>query len=139
MATKHSTRRDFVNQSTLALGAFGVVGPVSASAVSCQITKELMKTHEDFVGQPLSEIPTPALLIDLDIFERNMATMRDTCRARGHLYRPHGKAHKSPIIAKKQLDYGAHGQCAAKLGEAEVLVHGGISDVLITAPVIGKR
>ena len=85
------------------------------------------------------DIPTPALLIDLDVFERNLATMRDACRARGRLYRPHGKAHKSPIIAKEQLEYGAHGQCAAKLGEAEVLVHGGIKEVLITAPVVGRR
>ncbi len=55
------------------------------------------------------------------------------------MLRPHGKAHKSPIVAKKQLQYGAMGQCAAKLGEAEVLVHGGIKDVLITAPVVGRR
>jgi 3-hydroxy-D-aspartate aldolase len=139
MATKHWTRRDFVNQSTLGLGALGMVGRVSALHVKSQNTKDLMKIYEDFVGQPLSEVPTPALLIDLDVFERNLATMRDACKARGHLYRPHGKAHKSPVIAKKQLEYGAHGQCAAKLGEAEVLVHGGISDVLITAPVVGKR
>jgi 3-hydroxy-D-aspartate aldolase len=139
MSTKHWTRRDFVKQSTLAVGTVGAVAQASALTSNRPMTKELMKTYEGFVGQPLSEIPTPALLIDLDIFERNMATMRDACKARGHLYRPHGKAHKSPIIAKRQIEYGAHGQCAAKLGEAEVLVRGGISDVLITAPVVGRR
>jgi len=93
--------------------------------------------YDDLLGQPLAEVPTPALLIDLDIFEKNLATIRDACRSRQRLFRPHGKAHKSLIIAKMQLEYGAHGLCAAKLGEAEVLVHGGIKDVLITAPVVG--
>jgi len=139
MHTRHWTRRDFVTQSTLALGTLGAVTGAPRSPAEGQNTKELMMTYEGFVGQPLSEVPTPALLIDLDIFEKNMATMRDACKARGRLCRPHGKAHKSPIIAKKQLAYGAHGQCAAKLGEAEVLVHGGIADVLITAPVVGRR
>lgn len=139
MPSKHWTRRDFVTQSTLAVGTLGAVARASASTANSQITKELIMTYEGFVGQPLAEVPTPALLIDLDIFEKNMATMRDACKARGHLCRPHGKAHKSPIIGKKQLEYGAHGLCAAKLGEAEVLVHGGIADILITAPVVGRR
>jgi len=92
-----------------------------------------------YIGLPIAEIPTPALMIDLDVFERNLATMRDACNGRGWLLRPHAKAHKSPIIARKQLEYGAIGQCAAKLGEAEVLVRAGIRDVLITAPVVGRR
>lgn len=133
------SRRDFVKGSALALGTIGAAGGTSASRMEGREMKEMMMTYQEFVGQPLSEIPTPALLIDLDIFEKNMATMRDLCKARGHKCRPHGKAHKSPIIAKKQLEYGAQGQCAAKLGEAEVLVNGGISDVLITAPVVGRR
>lgn len=92
-----------------------------------------------FIGLSIAEIPTPALMIDLDVFESNLATMRDACKARGCLLRPHAKAHKSSIIARQQLQYGAIGQCAAKLGEAEVLVAAGIHDVLITAPVIGRR
>jgi 3-hydroxy-D-aspartate aldolase len=127
-----------MSRSALALGALGIAARTSA-AISGQATKEMNMTLESFVGLPIAEIPTPALMIDLDIFEKNLVTMRDACKASGRLCRPHGKAHKSPIIAKKQLDYGAHGQCAAKLGEAEVLVHGGIRDVLITAPVVGKR
>src|SRR3989304_2524149 len=114
MATRHWTRRDFVTQSTLA--TLGAVGAASLPMNAQRSVKEFIVTYEDAVGQPLAELPTPALLIDLDIFEKNLATMRDTCKARNRLYRPHGKAHKSPIIAKKQLAYGAHGQCAAKLG-----------------------
>ena len=94
---------------------------------------------ENYIGLPISEIPTPALMIDLELFEKNLARMRDVCRTRGKLYRPHAKAHKSTTIAKMQLEYGAHGHCAAKLGEAEVLVGAGIQDVLITAPVVGRR
>ena len=96
-------------------------------------------TLENYIGLPISEIPTPALMIDLELFEKNLARMRDVCRTRGKLYRPHAKAHKSTTIAKMQLEYGAHGHCAAKLGEAEVLVGAGIQDVLITAPVVGRR
>src|SRR4029453_15814631 len=53
-------------------------------------------------------------------------------------FRPHGKAHKSPAIGKLQLASGAKGLCAAKLGEADVLVRSGIKDVLTTAEVVGR-
>jgi len=78
--------------------------------------KEMMMTYQEFVGQPLSEIPTPALLIDWTFLKRTCHDERRV-QARGHKCRPHGKAHKSPIIAKKQLEYGAQGQCAAKLAK----------------------
>ena len=137
MDTTHWTRRDFVARSTLA--TLGVAGGASLPLNAQQTFRELSVEYNEFIGQPLSELPTPALMIDLDIFEKNLATMRDVCKARGHLLRPHGKAHKSSIIAKKQMEYGALGQCAAKLGEAEVLVHGGIRDVLITTAAVGRR
>jgi len=97
------------------------------------------KPFREFIGQPVSEVPTPALLIDLDLFERNLATLAGFMRGRKAGFRPHGKAHKCPAIGKMQLVSGAHGICAAKLGEAEVFVHGGITEVLITAEVVGKR
>src|ERR1700751_5942490 len=136
MSSSNLSRRDFVAKSSFALGA---AGSSLAFALPARRMEELAMVYEEFIGQPVNEVPTPALLIELDIFEKNMATMRDACAARGRNCRPHGKVHKSPIIAKKQLEYGARGQCAAKLGEAEVLVHGGIKDVLITAPVVGPR
>lgn len=138
MSTSAWTRRHFVTSSLLALGATGdaVWARNDQEKGMNQDSYAMLQT---FVGLPISEIPTPALMIDMDLFEQNLVTMRDACKARNRLLRPHGKAHKSPVIAKKQLQYGAMGQCAAKLGEAEVLVHGGIRDVLITAPVVGKR
>jgi 3-hydroxy-D-aspartate aldolase len=137
MDATRSTRRDFVTRSTLA--TLGVVGGASLPLNAQHTSKELVVAYNEFLGQPLSELPTPALLIDVDIFEKNLVTMRDVCKASGRLLRPHGKAHKSSIIAKKQIEYGAHGQCAAKLGEAEVFVHGGIREVLITTAVVGRR
>lgn len=84
----------------------------------------------------LDDIPTPALLIDLDAFDANLKIAADHCRAKGVGLRPHGKTHKCPIIAHKQLALGAIGVCAAKVSEAEVFVDGGIDDVLITSPVV---
>jgi 3-hydroxy-D-aspartate aldolase len=99
----------------------------------------VISTLEQYIGLPISEIPTPALMIDLDTFESNLARMSEYCKARGKFYRPHAKAHKSSVIGKIQLEYGAQGHCAAKLGEAEVLVSGGLRDFLITAPIVGRR
>lgn len=131
------SRRRFVSRSALAAGSLGLIGPAAAGAA--RPSEEDGMRYDEFLRQSIAELPTPALLIDLDIFERNLATMAEACRRRGTRLRPHGKAHKSPVIGKQQLDGGAIGLCAAKLGEAEVLVGGGILDVLITAPVVGRR
>jgi 3-hydroxy-D-aspartate aldolase len=116
-----------------ASGPFGIGDERAAN------TQEPKSPYAEFIGAPIEELPTPALMIDLDIFERNLATMRDACRTQNGNYRPHGKAHKSATIGKMQLAAGAGGLCAAKLGEAEVFVRGGIRDVLITTAVVGRR
>ena len=84
------------------------------------------------------EIPTPALLLDLDAFESNIATMTGYLRARSRGFRPHGKTHKCPAIARILIDAGAIGICAARLSEAEIFADSGIRGLLITTPVIGK-
>jgi D-serine deaminase-like pyridoxal phosphate-dependent protein len=86
----------------------------------------------------LRDIDTPALLIDLDAFERNMQRMADFARGAGVGLRPHSKTHKSPIIAAKQLALGAAGVCCQKVSEAEVMVDGGIPDVLLANEVAGR-
>jgi D-serine deaminase-like pyridoxal phosphate-dependent protein len=93
--------------------------------------------YRGFVGKREDDLPTPALLIDLDVFEKNLQALSSYMKGKPATFRPHGKAHKSPVIGKLQLASGAKGLCAAKLGEADVLVHGGIRDVLITAEVVG--
>ena len=82
-------------------------------------------------------LDTPALLIDLDVLEANIAHIAQTCRAHGVAWRPHFKGHKTLEIARKQLAAGAIGITCAKLGEAEVLAAGGIRDILIANQIVG--
>jgi D-serine deaminase-like pyridoxal phosphate-dependent protein len=94
--------------------------------------------NEDLVGQEdgRRRLQTPALVIDLEVFERNIARMADFARARGIALRPHAKTHKSAEIARRQIAAGALGVCVAKLGEAEALADAGIGSLLITSPVV---
>ena len=88
------------------------------------------------VGQRVEEIDTPALVLDLDAFEANLATLAGSTRDRVRV-RPHAKTHKCPEIAKRQLALGAVGVCCQKVAEAEALVDGGIGDVLVSNEVVG--
>ncbi len=85
----------------------------------------------------IEELDTPVLLVDADAFERNVARMARLCADAGVACRPHAKAHKSPQIARIQMEAGAVGMCCAKLGEAEVMAAAGIEDLHITTPVVG--
>jgi D-serine deaminase-like pyridoxal phosphate-dependent protein len=87
-------------------------------------------------GIPLADVDTPALLLDLDAFERNVATMAEA--ARGIRLRPHAKAHKCPEIAKRQVAAGAVGVCCQKVSEAEAMVEGGVADILVANEVVGR-
>jgi len=89
----------------------------------------------NLTGLPLEKLDTPALLIDLDQFEQNLARMQHLIAGSHCRCRPHVKSHKSPIIAHLQVRHGAVGVCCAKVGEAEAMVAGGISDVHVTTPV----
>ncbi len=82
------------------------------------------------------KLQTPALVIDLDVLERNIAAMAEHARKRRIALRPHAKTHKSVEIARRQIAAGALGICCAKLGEAEALADGGIDSILITSPVV---
>src|SRR3954454_10506592 len=91
------------------------------------------------IGTPVADIDTPALIVDLDAFERNIAKMAEFSRTSGVRVRPHAKTHKSPAIALRQIAQGAVGQCVQTVGEAEVLVRGGVKDVLVSNEVVGER
>jgi len=91
------------------------------------------------IGMPVDEIDTPALVLDLDAFERNLAKMARLARDAGVRLRPHAKTHKSTAVALRQIAHGAIGQCCQKVGEAEVLVHGGVRDVLVSNEVFGVQ
>jgi D-serine deaminase-like pyridoxal phosphate-dependent protein len=89
------------------------------------------------IGASIAEIDTPALVLDLDAFERNVATMTTAVRGSGARLRPHAKSHKCPEIAKRQIKAGAIGICCQKVSEAEAFVDAGIRDVLVTNEIVG--
>ncbi|HEU5423936.1 MAG TPA: DSD1 family PLP-dependent enzyme [Nitrolancea sp.] len=93
----------------------------------------------EIVGRPLAEVDTPALVIDADALERNIARMAEFFQGKHAKLRPHAKTHKSPVIAQMQLAAGAVGITCAKLGEAEVLAAGGVRDILIANQIVGER
>jgi len=83
-----------------------------------------------------AEIPTPALVLDLDRFEANLKTLADQCKRTGCGARPHAKTHKCPEIARRQVATGALGASVATVPEAEVMVAAGIPGVLLTSPIV---
>jgi D-serine deaminase-like pyridoxal phosphate-dependent protein len=86
----------------------------------------------------VQDLDTPALVVDLDIMERNLRRVQDYCNANGLKLRPHTKTHKSIDIARKQLALGAAGLTVAKTGEAEVMLGAEPRDLLVAYPVIGE-
>jgi D-serine deaminase-like pyridoxal phosphate-dependent protein len=89
------------------------------------------------VGMPLSEVDTPALILDLGAFERNLDRMDASLAGKKIKIRPHAKSHKCPEIALAQMKRGAVGACCQKVSEAEAMVDGGVPDVLIANEVVG--
>ncbi|MEE8365880.1 MAG: DSD1 family PLP-dependent enzyme [Gammaproteobacteria bacterium] len=92
------------------------------------------------VGMSIDEVSTPALIIDLDAFEKNVKIMRDFIRKAGVRHRAHAKTHKSADIALYQIEHGdACGVCCQKVAEAEALVDGGVKDVLVSNQVVDPK
>lgn len=85
------------------------------------------------------ELSTPALVVDLDAVERNLDAMAKLCRKQGVRLRPHTKTHKTPEVARMQVERGAIGVTVAKVGEAEVMGAGGLDEILVAYPVIGAE
>lgn len=90
-------------------------------------------------GTPVDELDTPALIVDLDVAESNIRKLQSWADRHEVAVRPHAKTHKSPYWARKQLDAGAIGLCAAKVSEAEVLVNGGVPEVMVPNQIVGQR
>jgi D-serine deaminase-like pyridoxal phosphate-dependent protein len=85
--------------------------------------------------RPPDGLDTPALVIDLDIVERNAARMAAAAAQHGIALRPHVKTHKSVALARLQVDAGAAGITVGTLGEAEVMADGGVTDILLAYPL----
>lgn len=94
------------------------------------------KPEIDWRGKSRADLPTPALLVDLDQFEANLKLLADHCKKFGCGVRPHAKTHKCPEIARRQVKAGALGVCVATVPEAEGMVNGGVRGVLLTSPIV---
>jgi len=88
-----------------------------------------MSAGHPSLGLKVSELPTPSLLLDLDVFDSNCAAISSHLEGNGAAWRPHVKGHKSPRLAQRMVAAGAIGITCAKVGEAEVMVAGGITEM----------
>src|SRR5262249_37169760 len=94
---------------------------LATAAAGVAVGTNARAAEDPFVGRTRSELPTPALLVNLDVFEGNIRKMADHCKAAGCGFRPHAKTHKCPEIAKRQVAAGALGVCVATVPEAEAM------------------
>src|SRR5689334_1008302 len=105
---------------------------------AAQVGDETDMSIEVLKRQVADEFGTPAVVIDLDRVENNIARVQQLCDAAHVANRPHIKTHKSPVLAKMQAAAGAKGITCQKLGEAEVMVGGGLDDILISYNLLGE-
>ena len=129
MSDTAMTRRRFLQTSTSAAALWI---PASVNSYTHQEIQDLYVDGSMQANVSKWELDTPSLCVDLDALEANIATMQDTLTRNDIASRPHGKTHKSPTIARMQLDAGAIGICAAKVSEAEAMFQHGIDAVLMT-------
>jgi D-serine deaminase-like pyridoxal phosphate-dependent protein len=91
------------------------------------------------IGMSKWDLDTPALVLDVELVERNLAAMAELGRRLGKHIRPHVKTHKTPWLARLQMQHGAIGVSAAKLGEVEAMIQGGVTEILLTSEIAGPR
>src|SRR5260370_26249052 len=89
------------------------------------------------VGQSVQALDQPAVLVDLEVFERNVARMATFAEEHVIALRPHAKSHKTVAIAERQRAAGANGLTVAKLDEAEAYLAAGFDDLLIANEIVG--
>jgi 3-hydroxy-D-aspartate aldolase len=125
-----SSRRTFLSTAGAASGYLWIPRPVKGySAAEMRAMAEGANIKR---GVSKWELDTPALCVDLDKMEKNIATMQATLKKTGLPSRPHSKTHKCAAIAKYQLATGSIGICCAKLSEAEAMVANGVDKILMT-------
>ena len=123
------SRRRFLRAT--GAGAAAVWVPGSVKGYTSGEMHTLGGTAQE-IGVTKWELDTPALCVDLDLLEANLATMQRTVAANGIASRPHVKTHKCPAIARLQLESGSVGICTAKVSEAETMFDHGIDRIVMT-------
>jgi D-serine deaminase-like pyridoxal phosphate-dependent protein len=87
----------------------------------------------------IDQLETPAVIVDLDVVEANIARLAHYAQQHGLRTRPHTKTHKTPAIAKMQIASGSHGITVAKSGEAQVMAEAGLDNILLAYPIFGEQ
>ena len=123
---------------TAALGPTILI-PGRAAAYDLAEIERKLADPSGVEGVSKNDLPTPALIVDLDILEGNIARMAAHAKQAGLDLRPHAKTHKTPEIAKRQVAAGALGVCAATIREAEAMNAAGIRGLLITGELVGPN
>jgi 3-hydroxy-D-aspartate aldolase len=137
----HTTRRHLLRSGlglTAALSFPNLLLPrVLAGYAPPEIERRLARSGTR-AGLTKHDLPTPALVLNLDLFEANLAKMSGHAKAASISLRPHAKMHKCVEVAKRQIKAGALGVCAATITEAEVMAAAGIKGLLITSEMVGR-
>lgn len=136
-----SSRRKFL-RTGLSLTAAAVAPEIIIAKARTGYTPaeldERVKSGRGLNGLTKADLTTPCLLVDLDLLEANINKMGAHTRAAKLNLRPHGKTHKCPEIAQRQIKAGALGLCVATIREAEAMAAAGIRGLLITSELVGK-
>ena len=130
------SRRDWLKQGALAPT---LLIPGAAQAYDVDEVERRLAKASKVEGVSKLDLPTPSLILDLDAFDGNVAGMAAHAKQHGLQLRPHSKTHKTPEIARRQLQAGAHGVCAATIHEAETMHAAGIGGILITGEQVGTN
>lgn len=135
------SRREFLCSGiglSAAIAAPELLIPKPVSGYSHRELSERVQTGKGLKGLTKADLTTPCLILDLDLFESNVAKMAAHAKAAKINLRPHGKTHKCPEIARRQIKAGALGLCVATIREAEAMSAAGIKNLLITCELVGK-
>jgi D-serine deaminase-like pyridoxal phosphate-dependent protein len=104
-----------------------------------RIRQQVREAYGAAIGRDRDALVTPALVLDLDAVRRNIASMAREAKGWKAALRPHFKTHKSPELARMQVEAGASGLCAATAWEAITLLRSGVEDVLVANEVVGRE
>src|SRR5436309_3355591 len=133
-----TSRRRFLG--TVAAGGVSAASPAFSARNAIRYDEiEARVVRRDFKNLHKEDLPTPCMVVDLDIFEKNLRTMADHCRNTGIHLRGHVKVHKSPEIAKRQLALGSIGVTCATVAECELMAHSGVTGILLTRQPTSKN
>ncbi len=135
MSSNSVSRRHFLKR----VGVAAIVGPASVRGYTAADMKALGPEGLEKLDISKWDLDTPALCVDLDALESNLAVMQRTVSANGIASRPHAKTHKTPAIARMQIESGSVGICTAKVSEAVAMYEHGIDRILLTTSNVTPR